>query len=109
MPARNFVFHFYFFVYSKLFQITGGHGGTAPTLMDVIQRFKSFSTAEYRKGVKKNNWPPFSGKLWQRSYYEHIIRNDESLYNIRKYIQENPMKWDVDPENPYRSNNLNDL
>jgi putative transposase len=41
--------------------------------------------------------------LWQRNYYEHVIRNDEDFYNIRKYIQENPMKWEMDKENPKNS------
>jgi len=40
------------------------------------------------------------GKLWQRNYYEHIIRNDESLMRIREYIQMNPLRWEYDGENP---------
>jgi putative transposase len=39
-------------------------------------------------------------RLWQRNYYEHIIRNEEDLNNIRKYIQENPARWEMDKENP---------
>jgi REP element-mobilizing transposase RayT len=39
-------------------------------------------------------------KLWQRNYYEHIIRNEEELYNIRQYIAENPINWRKDEENP---------
>jgi putative transposase len=38
--------------------------------------------------------------IWQRNYYEHINRNDESLHNIRQYILENPWRWAGDPENP---------
>lgn len=37
---------------------------------------------------------------WQRNYYEHVIRNDSDLYRSRKYIRENPLKWDIDRENP---------
>jgi REP element-mobilizing transposase RayT len=33
---------------------------------------------------------------WQRNYYEHIIRNDTDLYNIRRYIELNPLKWELD-------------
>ena len=33
------------------------------------------------------------GKLWQRNYFEHIIRNDNDLYEMRKYIKENPLRW----------------
>jgi putative transposase len=40
------------------------------------------------------------GPVWQPNFYEHVIRNDEDLYNVRKYIQENPLKWELDKENP---------
>ena len=42
-------------------------------------------------------------KLWQRNYYEHIIRTEESLEQLREYIMQNPQRWDVDqlhPNNP---------
>ena len=42
--------------------------------------------------------------VWQRNYYEHIIRNEDSLNRIRRYIQENPIKWSIDPENLSREN-----
>jgi REP element-mobilizing transposase RayT len=42
--------------------------------------------------------------LWQRNYYEHIIRNENELYRIREYIQNNPLKWDLDRENPFSKN-----
>jgi len=42
--------------------------------------------------------------LWQRNYYEHIIRNENELYRIREYIQNNPLKWDLDRENPLSKN-----
>jgi REP element-mobilizing transposase RayT len=38
--------------------------------------------------------------VWQRNYYEHIIRNDDDLANIRRYIAENPMKWELDENHP---------
>jgi REP element-mobilizing transposase RayT len=41
--------------------------------------------------------------VWQRNYYEHIIRNEDALNRIRRYIQENPIKWPVDPENRNRA------
>ncbi len=37
---------------------------------------------------------------WQRNYYEHVIRNEDELNQIRKYIAENPLKWERDEENP---------
>ena len=38
--------------------------------------------------------------VWQRNYYEHIIRNDKELQAIREYIRYNPIKWNEDEENP---------
>ena len=79
--------------------------GVAPTaaelsLPDVVHRFKSLTTARYIRGVKQKQWPPFPGKLWQRNYYEHIVRDENELNDIRKYIMDNPKKWDLDRENP---------
>lgn len=42
----------------------------------------------------------FNEKLWQRNYYEHIIRNDQSFQNITEYIITNPLKWDNDTFKP---------
>lgn len=42
--------------------------------------------------------------VWQRNYYEHIIRNEDSLNRIRRYIQKNPIKWSIEPENLSRAN-----
>ena len=69
-------------------------------LGDIVGAFKSVSTDEYITGVKQSGWPAFDGKLWQRNYYEHVIRNEESLEEIRTYILHNPQKWKDDPENP---------
>jgi len=79
--------------------------GVAPTisLPDAVHRFKSLTTAHYREGVRKNNWQPFPGRLWQRNYYEHIIRTEEELNRFREYIQNNPMQWEMDEENPERN------
>ena len=38
--------------------------------------------------------------VWQRNYYEHIIRNEDELKVAREYIAENPLKWEPDKENP---------
>ncbi len=38
--------------------------------------------------------------VWQKNYYESIVSNEEKLNNIRRYILNNPQKWDDDPENP---------
>jgi putative transposase len=73
----------------------------APTLGDVIGAFKSRVTVEYARGVRTFGWTPFDRRLWQRNYYEHIIRNEEALNRIRRYIVENPIRWAFDRENPF--------
>jgi putative transposase len=83
---------------------SGQARGPAPTrplsLADVVHRFKSLTTARYRLGVPQDGWQAFPGRLWQRNYYEHIIRDEEELNRIRQYITDNPARWDDDPENP---------
>lgn len=64
-------------------QPTGQPQGFAPThnhkiIGDMIGAFKSISTVQYIYGVKHHHWQSFNGKLWQRNYYEHIIRNESS-------------------------------
>jgi len=68
----------------------------------IVQWFKTMTTNEYIKNVKRNGWHPFPQKFWQRNYYEHIIRNKCSLNYIREYIRYNPLKWELDKENPNR-------
>jgi hypothetical protein len=58
------------------------------------------TTNEYIRGVKELGWAPFPGKVWQRSYYEHIIRNERALNAIRQYIYNNPIRWERDRDNP---------
>jgi len=70
--------------------------GIAPTVGDVVGAFKSLSTNDYIRNVKQNNWQPFNKKIWQRNYYEHIIRNEKSYDQISEYIQTNPLKWQDD-------------
>ena len=48
----------------------------------------------------KGELQPCRGRFWQRNYYEHIIRDEDDLIKIREYIQNSPLKWHVDIENP---------
>ena len=83
----------------------------APTrvgLGDVVGAFKSLTTLEYARGVRDMNWPPFHGRLWQRNFYEHIVRTDESMKKIRQYILDNPTQWAFDRENPMAVNPTQD-
>ncbi|NDV95793.1 hypothetical protein D0T84_12860 [Dysgonomonas sp. 521] len=74
--------------------LNGAHTG-AP-LHHIIQWFKTMTTNEYIHGVKSLGWQPFDKKLWQRNYYEHIIRDEQSHDNITRYIIENPFYWITD-------------
>lgn len=78
----------------RVSEILGEHAGSP--LHRVLQWFKTMSTNEYIRGVKNNNWIPYDGKLWQRNYWEHIIRNDQSYQKISDYIINNPSKWNDD-------------
>jgi hypothetical protein len=69
----------------------GEHTGSP--LHRMVQWFKTMSTNDYIRNVKNNNWTPFNKKLWQRNYYEHIIRNEKSYLRISEYIRTNPLKW----------------
>ncbi|MCX5886646.1 MAG: transposase [Proteobacteria bacterium] len=72
--------------------------GTAPLrkiLGLVVAYFK------YKTTKSINKFQDTSGcHLWQRNYYEHIIRNEDDLNRIREYIIYNPVQWITDPENP---------
>jgi len=70
----------------------------APTVSQIIRSFKSRSAMEYIKYIKENKLN-VSGKIWQRSFYDHIIRNKRSLNAIKEYIQYNTINWENDIEN----------
>ena len=65
-------------------------------LSSAIQWFKTMTTNEYIRGVKSLNWQSFDRRLWQRNYWEHIIRNEQAYDRISNYIKRNPSKWAED-------------
>lgn len=73
---------------------------TTTTLGNVVGIFKSISTHQYAINVNANKWRPFPGKLWQRNYYERIIRNEIEMNLFRQYIINNPSEWNNDKNNP---------
>ena len=76
---------------------TGDMGNTGTlSLGDMVHRFKTMTTKRYAEGVKQSGWPSFPGKLWQRNYWEHIVRNEMELNRIREYIHTNPNQWKSD-------------
>jgi REP element-mobilizing transposase RayT len=89
-------------------QVQHGEGGhTGPPLQvpkaplpRVIQWFKTMSTNAYFAGVRDSGWTPVAGKVWQRGYYDHVVRRDEELNDIRQYIIDNPRRWSEDEHNP---------
>ncbi len=66
--------------------------------------FKTMTTSAYIHGVKEQSWLQFTRKLWQRSYYDHVIRNEEDYQKVRSYIIANPVQWAIDEENPTQMN-----
>ena len=49
--------------------------------------------------VKKGELPPFNKRIWQRNYYEHIIRDEKDYNRITEYIINNPINWKHDDFN----------
>jgi len=72
-----------------------GAASSAPTLGRIMRAFKSLSAHSVRSsgGCSKSG-------LWQRSYYEHVVRTEADLNGIRQYILDNPLQWELDEENP---------
>ena len=79
----------------------------APKLNEIVQWFKTMTTNEYIRGVKNSGWQPFDKKMWQRNYWEHIIRNEQSYIKLLEYIENNPLKWDMDKLHPDNAEALN--
>jgi REP element-mobilizing transposase RayT len=83
----------------------GNHEG-CPYVGDMVGAFKSITTVEYIRCIKNNRWQPFDKKLWQRNYWEHIIRNENEYHQIAQYILDNPKKWAMDKLNEGRDNQV---
>jgi phosphoribosylanthranilate isomerase len=62
------------------------------TLGRVVQWFKTVTTNDYTVAVRRNEAEPFPGRLWQRNYYDHVIRNETDLNDVRQYIIDNPSR-----------------
>ena len=72
-----------------------GAASSAPTLGHILRAFKSISAIAVNRLLGR------SGRsLWQRNYYEHIVRSENELARIREYIANNPAQWALDRENP---------
>ncbi len=74
-----------------------GAASSAPTLGDVVRAFKSISAIQVNRILSRSGQP-----LWQRNYYERVIRDEAEMCRIHEYIQNNPLNWETDKENPER-------
>ncbi len=63
------------------------------TLLDIIGAFKSITTNMYINGVNYYKWPRFDKRLWQLRFHDRIIRTENELNGIRKYIIANPVNY----------------
>lgn len=64
-------------------------------LPEIVRGFKTFSARRINRLRGTTGTP-----VWQRNYYEHIVRNEEDLCRIREYVAGNPARWPLDAENP---------
>ena len=91
-------------IYDRKWQTHGQKGqthGSAPTgdcvgLGDVVQWFKTMTTNTYIQMVKNNTLPSFDKRIWQRNYYEHVVRDANDYARIAEYIRNNPLTWEED-------------
>ena len=67
-------------------------------LPKIVQWFKTMTTNSYFRTMK-SNIVKFGNRLWQRNYYERVIRSESELNCIREYIRKNPSNWENDAEN----------
>jgi REP element-mobilizing transposase RayT len=71
-----------------------GTARRAPT-----EQFGKPTVRAFKSAISKRVHETGCGFKWQRNYYEHVIRDEKSIFFIRKYIHENPMAWGSDSEN----------
>jgi REP element-mobilizing transposase RayT len=64
-------------------------------LSEIVRGFKTYAARRVNQHRGVSGVP-----VWQRGYYERIIRDDRELENVRRYIRENPARWPTDSENP---------
>ena len=76
---------------------------------EIIRRYKSVTSCRYIEGVKTRGWQRFDGNLWQKSYFDHIIRNQRAHDYIAQYIIDNPKRWNKDNINPHHDNDIDEI
>ena len=64
-------------------------------LQDIISWFKTMTTNDYINNVKTGNYMAFDKKVWQRSFYEHVIRDEADYKKILEYMETNVLKREI--------------
>jgi putative transposase len=67
-------------------------GTASGSISSIVQAYKS-TTSRLAKPLGFQNY-------WQRGFNDHIVRDEDDLFNVRRYIEENPRKWELDLDNP---------
>lgn len=76
-------------------------GGETPPLRKTVNLSQIIGYFKYQSAKKINELRNMPGTpLWQRGFYDHVIRDEASLNRIREYIATNPLRWHLDRENP---------
>jgi len=66
---------------------------SSKTLGNILGAFQSIVTVKYIRAVKELGWKPFYKRLWQRNYWETLIKDEQGYNRITEYIKNNPKKW----------------
>jgi len=92
-------------VHGIVFIVVGAGLKPAPTptkrhgLPEIVRAFKTFSARHINESRRTPGEP-----IWQRNYYDRVIRDEDELNRIREYVIYNPLKWDLDNDNPQNWN-----
>ena len=70
-----------------------------PALGGIVGAFKSITARAYRSGADDGRWLPMPNGLWQRGYFDHVIRNETDEGHAMEYIANNPANWRTDRYN----------
>lgn len=77
----------------------------APTVGEIVGAYKSLCVHHCLAWVRQHDPGRVFGALWQRNYFEHVIRDEDALADIREYVFNNPQQWALDRENPANAGN----
>ncbi len=75
----------------------------------VMNWLKSYLTVLYCRGVHAGLYPPYNKQLWQRDYYDVVVRNDRAFVFIENYIHGNPLRWVYDKMNDLSAEEKDDI